>query len=119
MKDNAIMTLQKFSITGLLALALLVALPGCGDTVVNKDGTAAGASTAPPAGSYVYVQFRRDYLGFTATTPSAPTAEGMGSSGTLKELTPAFVVLKVDNEAGRELWIPREAVLMMDVRPAQ
>jgi hypothetical protein len=118
MKDQTNMTLKKTCLATSLALAMFTALPGCsgGD---SDDKKATAAVAGPGAGSYVYVQFRRDFLGLASPTAVGPTTEGMGASGTLKEINREFVVLKVDNEAGRELWIPRESVLMMDVRPTQ
>jgi hypothetical protein len=38
----------------------------------------------------------------------------------LKRITDEFVVLTVHNEPNREVWIPRETILLLDVtRPAE
>jgi hypothetical protein len=97
------------------------AVAGC-DT--SAESGSSGTGGYPPAGSYVHVQLRRDFLGVGGGT-NAIGAMGEGapqpvaSSGELKRVTDAFLVLQVDNEADRELWIPREAVLLIDVRRKQ
>jgi len=52
--------------------------------------------------------------------PTTPMGEGaslaLGSSGTLKRINEEFVVLGVDNEPTRELWIPRSVILLLDVK---
>jgi hypothetical protein len=98
---------------------LLSALTVCGCDN-SDDGTMVGGHAYPPAGSYVVVQFRRDYLGLASDKPTTPMGEGvnltLGSSGTLKRINEEFVVLGVDNEPSRELWIPRGSILLLDVK---
>ena len=93
------------------------AVGGCDN---SDDGTMVGGHAYPPAGSYVVVQFRRDYLGLASDKPTTPMGEGaslaLGSSGTLKRINEEFVVLGVDNEPTRELWIPRSVILLLDVK---
>jgi hypothetical protein len=104
-----------------LALATtLGSLAGCDN---SDDSGMVGGHAYPAVGSYVSVQFRRDYLGLASEKPTTPMGEGMnmslGSSGTLKRINDEFVVLGVDNEPNRELWIPRGSILLLDVRKAK
>ena len=96
---------------------------GCDE---GDDGMV-GGKAYPPTGSTVHVQFRRDYLGMAANSRSeALGAMGEGApqpvaaSGVLRQVGEEFIVLQVgEDKARRELWIPRDAVLMLDVtRPA-
>jgi hypothetical protein len=104
----------------LMAPALLLSAFAAGGCDNSDDGTMVGGHAYPPAGSYVYVQFRRDYLGLASDKPTTPMGEGMnmslGSSGTLKRINEEFVVLGVDGDAQRELWIPRGVILLLDVK---
>jgi hypothetical protein len=105
----------------LLGGALLGASPGCDE---GQDVGMVGGRAYPPVGSFVHVQFRRDFLGMAAEKGSSPTGGESGielaSSGELRRVTEEFVVLAVANEPDRELWIPRDAVLLMDVkRPSE
>jgi hypothetical protein len=114
------MTAIKSSVAFLL-LGCVFASGGC-DT--SEDGGAAsGGKSYPPIGSYVHAQIRRDYLGLASDKPTTPMGEGMNlalaSSGELKRVTDEFVVLQVDNEPNRELWIPRAAILLLDVHRKQ
>jgi hypothetical protein len=110
---------QRFTLA-LLAPTILLsafALGGCDN---SDDGTMVGGHAYPPIGSSVVVQFRRDSLGLASDKPTTPMGEGvnltLGSSGTLKRINEEFVVLGVDNEPNRELWIPRSVVLLLDVK---
>ena len=118
----------------LFALTAL-ASPGCDE---GDDDGMVGGRAYPPAGSTVHVQFRRDYLGYATTGTSggqpgtsSPLIGAMGegapqtvaASGELRRVTDEFIVLRIPNPAAdapvREVWIPRDAVLMLDVtRPA-
>ena len=105
----------------LLASLLLVTAPGCDE---SQDVGMVGGKVYPPVGSFVHVQFRRDYLGVASEKGTSPVNSDTGmvlaSSGELRRITDEFVVLEVANEPDRELWIPRENVLLMDVkRPSQ
>lgn len=107
---------------------VLLAVTFAGSTGAGCDTSAeSGSSSAggyPPTGSYVHVQLRRDYLNVGGgTTAIGAMGEGapqpVAASGELKRVTETFLVLQVDNEADRELWIPRDAVLLLDVRRKQ
>ena len=104
----------------LLSPAILLSAFAVGGCDNSDDGTMVGGHAYPPAGSYVVVQFRRDYLGLASDKPTTPMGEGaslaLGSSGTLKRINEEFVVLGVDNEPTRELWIPRSVILLLDVK---
>ena len=104
----------------LVAPAILLSALAVGGCDTSDEGTMVGGHASPPAGSSVVVQFRRDYLGLAGEKPTTPMGEGMnvalGSSGTLKRINEEFVVLGVDNEPSRELWIPRGAILLLDVK---
>ena len=104
----------------LVAPAILLSALAVGGCDNSDEGTMVGGHAYPPAGSSVVVQFRRDYLGLASEKPTTPMGEGMnvalGSSGTLKRINEEFVVLGVDNEPSRELWIPRGAILLLDVK---
>ena len=101
----------------LLTGALLGASPGCDE---GGDVGMVGGRVYPPVGSFVHVQFRRDYLGMAAEKGSSPTGGesnlALASSGELQRVTEEFVILAVANEPDRELWIPRDAILLMDVK---
>jgi hypothetical protein len=106
-----------------LLAATAFASVGCDE---GDDGMV-GGKAYPKTGSNVHVQLRRDYLGLNSVT-GMPMVGAMGegaaqpvaASGTLKRVTDEFVVLQIPGDERRELWIPRDAVLMMDVtRPAQ
>ena len=102
-----------------LALLLLTTAAGLAGCDTSDDAGMVGGRAYPPAGSYVYVQFRRDYLGLAgdkATTPMGETGMTLASSGTMKRIGDEFLVLSVDNEPNREIWIPRDAILLLDVR---
>src|SRR3954454_21493989 len=106
-------SISTFAAVALAALLWSVA-GGC-DT--SDDSGMVGGHAYPQVGSYVSVQFRRDYLGLASDKPTTPMGEGMnlslGSSGTLKRINDEFVVLGVDNEPNRELWIPRRSILLL------
>ena len=102
----------------LFAAALVLCGPaGCDD---GQDVGMVGGKTYPPVGSFVHVQFRRDFLGFAGEKGSSPVGTDpnvvLASSGELRRITDEFVVIAVANEPDRELWIPREVVLLMDVK---
>ena len=105
-------TLATFSLLATLA-APFPLLSGCDET----GGSGGGGGAHPEPGSYVYVHFRKQHLGLASDKPTTPMGEGMNmalaSSGELRLLTDEFVVIKVDGEAGRELWIPRDVVLLL------
>ena len=106
------------------ALILIVALSGATGCDTDETADMVGGRVYPKAGSTVHVQFRRDLLGLASDKPTTPMGEGMnmaiGTSGVLKRITDEFVVLQVHNEANRELWIPRDTILLLDVtRPAE
>jgi hypothetical protein len=105
-------------LAALLLAGSATLLAGC-DTSSDGGGTLS-AKSLPVPGSYVHVQFRRDFLGLASDKPTTPMGEGMSmalaASGELKGITDEFVVLQVDNEANRELWVPRSAILLLDVR---
>jgi hypothetical protein len=100
-----------------LLLCVLVVAGGCDN---SDDSTMVGGHAYPPVGSYVTVQYRRDYLGISGDPKVGAMGEAapqpVASGGTLKRMNEEFIVLGVDNEPNRELWIPRGAVLLLDVR---
>ena len=99
-----------------MSLALL-ASPGCDS---GDDAGAVGGPKYPAVGSHVDVQFRRQHLGLASDKPTTVMGEGMGmnlgASGVLKKVTDEFIVLGVHGETNRELWIPRETILLLDVK---
>ena len=104
------------------ALILIVALSGAAGCDTDDSADMVGGRVHPKAGSTVHVQFRRDMLGLASDKPTTPMGEGMGmglgTSGVLKRITDEFVVLQVHGEANRELWIPRDTILLLDVTRA-
>jgi hypothetical protein len=103
----------------ILFTTMLLLGAGCDN---SDDG---GGKAYPTVGSRVDVQLRRDYLGIHATPPqivgvmSEGANQPVAASGVLARVTDDFVVLQVDNEPNRELWIPRGAILLMDVKKKQ
>lgn len=81
----------------------------------------AGCAGGPPTGRTVQVQFRRDALGTASTSPVPPTTGNFNGgdtsvSGTLRSADGGWVV--VDNPANHQTyWIPRGAVLLIQVMP--
>lgn len=78
---------------------------------------AAPESVQPPTGHACRVFLRRDALGMAGSAPLAPNLDaplqrGTVVSGTLDQVTESWIVLKSD--AGW-IWIPRNAVLMIEV----
>jgi hypothetical protein len=114
------MNLLRFKLALIAPAVLLSSFAAGGGCDNSDDGTMVGGHAYPPTGSYVYVQFRRDYLGLASEKPTTPMGEGMGmslgSSGTLKRINEEFVVLGVDGDAQREIWIPRGVILLLDVK---
>jgi hypothetical protein len=106
-----------------LLLAVLAA-PGCDDpsSSTNSGGAGGGGDSAQPAiDSYIIVQIRRDALG-AAGAPLAPMSGPVGGAelavgGKLRRLNADWVVVE---SGGREIWIPRSVVLLIDVqKPAE
>ena len=113
----------------LLFATTAFAFTGCDE---GDDGMV-GGKVYPKAGSTVNVQLRRDFLGYNTTGTAAfnggtasPLVGAMGEGapqpvgvgGVLKRMSDDFVVLQVgDPNVGRELWITRDAILMLDVTP--
>jgi len=105
-----------FTLLTPFVLTLALASPGCDE---GEEVGMVGGRAYPPAGSYVHVQFRRQFLGLAGEKGTNVMGEGAGltvaSSGELRRVTEEFVVLAVDGEPTRELWIPRDVILMLDV----
>ena len=102
----------------LLACMLLAVPAGCDE---GQDVGMVGGKVYPPLHSFVHVQFRRDYLGLAGDKGSSPVGSAdpsnvLASSGELLQITEDWVVLQVQNEPDRELWIPRGNVLLLDVK---
>lgn len=115
------MNALKPAVSGLLLATMALTLSGCDE---GQDVGMVGGKVYPPLGSFVHVQFRRDLLGLSSDKGSSPvnsdTGMELASSGELRRMTEEFIVLEVANEPDRELWIPRENVLLLDVkRPSQ
>ncbi len=75
------------------------------------------AVAAPPTGHRCTVQFRRDALGIAAATPLGIRGESRVDklaqvSGVIDQVTPEWLVLR---DADKALWIPRSAVLLVEV----
>ena len=108
------------TLSGLLLAASVLASPGCDE---GQDVGMVGGKVYPPIGSFVHVQFRRDYLGFAGDKGSSPVGDAnqvLASSGELRRMTEEFVVIEVQDQPDRELWIPRGNVLLLDVtRPRE
>ncbi|HEY8666231.1 MAG TPA: hypothetical protein VIL86_06185 [Tepidisphaeraceae bacterium] len=67
-------------------------------------------------GQIVRVHFRRDALGLAAPAPLAPTSDGVGGkpiylNGEIREITGDWLVIA---DAGRQYWIPREMILLVE-----
>ena len=102
-------------------LPLLVA--GC------NRANAAGSigQRQPPTGRNCTVQFRRDFLGTARDLPVSPTIGSINGAetsvqGKLTVVTDEWIVLDQTIAAGaqpveRELWIPRDAVLLLQISP--
>ncbi len=100
-----------YPIIAVLAIAAVMTLSGCGwddDDVVQ-----------PPCGKKVNatVQFRRDLLGASADLPIPPTTDGINGAsvsvaGTLMLVNEQWVVLE---QGDKELWIPRDNVLLIKI----
>jgi hypothetical protein len=107
--------LQTTLAASLIAALTLPLLPGC-----DEGGSAGSGGENPKPGSYVHVHFRKQHLGLASDKPTTPMSEGvnmgLATSGELRLINDEFIVLKADGEAGRELWIPRDVILLMDVR---
>lgn len=111
------MNVFKCGISGLLLAGALCVVAGCDE---GQDVGMVGGQVYPPVGSLVHVQFRRDHLGFAGDKGSSPVdsdaSRVLASSGELRRITEEFVVLGFADEPNRELWIPREVILLMEVR---
>lgn len=104
-----------------LSLAAAGALAGCDVSTGGSGGSSGDTGPQPPAGGTVTVQFRRDYLGGAKDGPASATAgeingSQVGLSGTLVRVTDEWVVIGAQ---GREQWVPKSAVLYLDVMPPQ
>lgn len=101
-------------------IALAAIVMGCDN---SSDTGMVGGRAYPKVGSNVDVQFRRNFLGLSSDKPTTPMGEGMnmnlGASGVLKGVTDEFVVLQVHGEENRELWIPRDTILLLDVKKVE
>jgi hypothetical protein len=104
-------------VLGATALLLLSGLVGCDN---SDDSGMVGGHSYPPVGSDVTVQYRRDYLGISGEAKVGVMGEAasqpVASGGTLKRMNDEFLVLGVNNDPNRELWIPRSSILLLDVR---
>lgn len=81
------------------------------------ESAAPRESVQPPTGRSCRVYLRRDALGMAGAAPLAPNLDaplqrGTVVTGTVDEVTDAWVVLKADS---RRVWIPRNMVLMIEV----
>ncbi len=89
-----------------LALLGSVVFTGCGKQDVP----------ALQVGKACTVQFRRDALGAAANTPVPPMVNRMNGAetcamGTLKRATAEWVVIEKN---GKEIWIPRSVILLIE-----
>ena len=104
----------------LLAGLVMIVGPSCDD---GQEVNMVGGRAYPPVGSFVHVQFRRQHLGFASEKGISVMGDTAGvtvaSSGELRRVTDEFVVLQVANEPNRELWIPRDVILLLDVMRPQ
>jgi hypothetical protein len=96
----------------LMLLPIALGLLGC-------DSRSSGPQ--PPTGSQVTVQFRRDYLGGAKDGPASATLGSINDNqvalqGKLVRVTDEWLVVE---NAGREQWVPRAAVLYIDAVKAQ
>ncbi|MCP5517241.1 MAG: hypothetical protein H7A45_08305 [Verrucomicrobiales bacterium] len=74
----------------------------------------------PPIGAQCTVQFQRDALGAGASLPISPRTNNINGadtsvSGALKQFTAEWIVL---DSGGREIWIPKTVVLLIEVESA-
>jgi hypothetical protein len=77
--------------------------------------TGCDSKPTPPAGKSCTIQFRRDALGTASSNPVPPMTDNMNGantsiSGTLKSTAGDWVVL---DQGGREVWVPKTAVLLI------
>lgn len=75
----------------------------------------------PPIGATCKIQLRRDALGAGASGPIPPRTDVFNGaetslSGKLQQFTTEWIVLDV---SGKELWIPKTVVLLIEVEPIQ
>ena len=116
------MTRTKMMIAvGSLALIAGGLLSGGCDQSASTGSAGGGGGPQPPAGSTATVQFRRDYLGGAKDGPASATAgeingAQVGLSGKLLRVTDEWVVLEAQ---GREQWVPKSAILYLDVTTPQ
>jgi hypothetical protein len=111
--------LTLFCFASLCALPLLT---GC-----DRTHAAGFSSRQPPLGRQCTVQFRRDLLGTSRELPVAPTAGSINGAetcvrGVLAVVTDEWIVLNhstlvAGKAIEREYWIPRSAVLLIDMEP--
>lgn len=91
------------------ALTATLSLTGC------EKATAADSS-ASLAGKPCTVQFRRDALGAAASLPIPPMTGGINGADTAISCT--FKSTRDDwfvvNRAGKELWIPKSVILLIE-----
>ena len=104
---------MKLTRTALLALAL-VPLAACNIEAGNNSLPRNGLRAFE--GDSCKVQLRRDMLGAETTLPIPPTTDvyngaSVSLSGILEDVGHNGLVLRHD---GRDLWIPMEAVLLVD-----
>ena len=104
---------MKLTPTALLALAL-VPLAACNIEAGNNSLPRNGLRAFE--GDSCKVQLRRDMLGAETTLPIPPTTDvyngaSVSLSGILEDVGHNGLVLRHD---GRDLWIPMEAVLLVD-----
>lgn len=75
----------------------------------------------PPIGATCKIQLRRDALGAGAAGPIPPRTDVFNGAetsvgGILKQFTTEWIVLDV---GGKEVWIPKTVVLLIEVEPPQ
>ena len=106
------------------AVVVLVALAGCKPSNGEKAEEAEKRPLKPVAGSACVVHMRYDYLGCYGNTPLPVMTDSVNGAavsvrGTFESADENWVVLNSADAAGkpRQLWVPREAVLLIEVQP--
>lgn len=100
----------------LLAVPLLLPLTGCEVSAAKSaDSATVQESIELPVGANCTIQFRRDALGANMSNPISPTTGSINGAevsvhGQLKGINDDWVVI---TNGAREIWVPRDMVLLI------
>ncbi|MEM9294944.1 MAG: hypothetical protein AAGA57_04005 [Planctomycetota bacterium] len=104
----------------LLCLSLSCSIAAC-ERAEGPPAVVDEAATGVPVGAYCTIQFKRDVLGASGDLPVSPTADSIhGASlsirGSLVTMNRDWVVIKQEDVAVAEVWVPRANVLLLSIR---